>query len=212
VKDKVVLGGSIMAAIAASLCCIGPLVAVVLGLGTFGAAAAFEALRPYLISVTALLLAGAFYLTYRKRAVTCEGGACQVRSASRASKIMLWIVTITVIAFAAFPYYSAALLRANTQTNDPAATLNATAGVASPTYSSQQSQPAIATALIGVEGMTCAACAATIRLALDRVKGVSSAEVSFERKEAQVTYDPALTTPDQLKAAIDAAGFKAVSR
>lgn len=208
-KDKVVLSGSIMAAIAASLCCIGPLAAVVLGLGTFSAAAAFEALRPYLIGLTALLLAGAFYLTYRKRAVTCEGGACQVRGASRASKIMLWIVTIAVIAFAAFPYYSAALLRANTQKNDSPATLNPAADVASPSERVQQSQPATATALVGVEGMTCGACAATARLALNKVKGVDSAEVSFERKEAKVTYDPALATPDQLKAAIDAAGFKA---
>jgi len=212
VKDKVVLGGSIMAAIAASLCCIGPLVAVAIGLGTFSAAAAFAALRPYLIGLTALLLAGAFYLTYRKRAVTCEGGACQVRGASRTSNILLWLATVAVVAFATFPYYSAAFLRANTQKNDSPATLNATAGVASPIYTGQQSQPATVTALIGIEGLTCGACAVTARLALNKVKGVSSAEVSFEKKEAKVTYDPALATPDQLKAAIDAAGFKAVSR
>jgi len=201
-----------MAAIAASLCCIGPLVAVVLGLGTFSAAAAFEALRPYLIGLTALLLAGAFYLTYRKRAVTCEGGACQVRGASRASKIMLWLATVAVVAFATFPYYSGALLRANTEKNVPLAASDATAGAANPTDTAQQSQPAAVTALIGVEGMTCGACAVTARLALNKVKGVSSAEVSLEKKEAKVTYDPALATPDQLKAAIDAAGFKAVSR
>jgi mercuric ion transport protein len=200
VKDKVVLGGSILAAIAASLCCIGPLVAVAIGLGTFGAAAAFEALRPYLIGLTALLLGGAFYLTYRKRAVTCEVGACQVRGANRASKMLLWLATIAVVAFATFPYYSGALLRANTERNDSVAKSDATAGAANPTYIAQQSQPA--TALIGVEGMTCGACAATARLALNKVKGVSSAEVSLEKKEAKVTYDPALATPDQLKAAL----------
>lgn len=201
-----------MAAVAASLCCIGPLIAVAISLGTFSAAAAFEALRPYLIGLTALLLAGAFYLTYRKRAVTCEGGACQVRGSSRASKILLWLATVAVVAFATFPYYSGALLRANTQKNDPVAKSDATAGVANPSETVQQSQPATATALIGVEGMTCGACAVTARLALNKVKGVSSAEVSFEKKEAKVTYDPALATPDRLKAAIDAAGFKAVSR
>jgi mercuric ion transport protein len=198
-----------MAAIAASLCCIGPLVAVAIGLGTFSAATAFEALRPYLIGLTALLLAGAFYLTYRKRAVTCEGGACQVRGASRASKILVWLATVAVVAFATFPYYSGALLRANTQKKDPVANSNAAAGAANPNETVQQSQPATATALIGVEGMTCGACAVTARLALNKVKGVNSAEVSLEKKEAKVTYDPALATPDQLKAAIDAAGFKA---
>lgn len=198
-----------MAAIAASLCCIGPLAAVVLGLGSFSAAAAFEALRPYLIGLTALLLAGAFYLTYRKRAATCEGGACQVRSASRASKILLWLATAAVVVFATFPYYSGSLLRASTQKNDPLANSDAAAGAENPTYTAQQSQPVTATALIGVEGMTCAACSASARLALNKVKGVSSTEVSLEKKEAKVTYDPALATPDELKAAIDAVGFKA---
>ena len=280
-KDKVVLGGSIIAAIAASLCCLGPLVAVALGMGAFGAAAAFESIRPYLLGVTALLLAVAFYLTYRKREVRCEDGSCQVRGASRASKMMLWFATIAVIAFAAFPYYSGALLRASTKKNaspansetasnmsnpgeavvvvkvsgmtcdscafhiqnaltkvpgvksadvsyekgqavvsyDPGATnpdairaaIDATGYKAGEVISQtpQPSQPKLATAVIGVEGMTCGSCAVTTRLALSKVNGVSSAEMSFEKKEAKVTYDPALVTPDRLKAAIDEAGFKA---
>src|SRR5262249_11335343 len=113
-KAHVALSGSIVAAIAASLCCIGPLVVLALGLGTFGAAAALESVRPYMLGLTALLLGGAFYLTYRKHEVKCEDGSCQARGAGRTSKIMLWLATVAVIGFATFPYYSGALLRANT--------------------------------------------------------------------------------------------------
>ena len=56
-KDKSLTLASILAAGVASLCCIGPLVAVGLGVGSFGAAAWFEELRPYLLGFTALLLA-----------------------------------------------------------------------------------------------------------------------------------------------------------
>jgi copper chaperone CopZ len=197
-KAHVALSGSIVAAIAASLCCIGPLVVLALGLGTFGAAAALESVRPYLLGLTALLLAGAFYLTYRKREVKCEG-SCQSTGAGRPSKIVLWIATVAIIGFATFPYYSTALIRASTQKGDPAAQGSR--------YSSANSREE--TAVIGVEGMSCGSCAVTVRLALSKLRGVSSAEVSLENKEAKVTYDPGLATPEQLEAAIDGSGFKA---
>ncbi len=171
-KDKVVLGGSIIAAIAASLCCLGPLVAVALGIGAFGAAAAFESIRPYLLGVTALLLAVAFYLTYRKREVKCEDGSCQVRGASRASKIMLWLATIAVIAFAAFPYYSGPLLRASTQKNASPANSETAGNI---------SNPGEAAVVVKVSGMTCDSCALHIQNALTKVPGVKSADVSYEK-------------------------------
>ncbi len=198
-KDKVALGGSIVAAIAASLCCIGPLIALLLGLGTFGAAAAFEALRPYLLGLTALLLASAFYLVYRKREVKCEDGRC-AQAASGRTKMMLWIATGVVITFAAFPYYSAGLLKADTQNSEISTRHDASRDIANPSE---------AAVVIMVSGMTCGSCAMTVRLALNKINGVNSAEVSLEKNEAKVTYDPSLVTTDQLEAAIDATGFKA---
>jgi len=48
-KVKSLTIASIVAAIAASLCCIGPVIAVALGLSAFGLAATFESIRPYLL-------------------------------------------------------------------------------------------------------------------------------------------------------------------
>src|SRR6266852_5456823 len=116
-KGIVVLGGSILSAIVASLCCTLPLLAALLGLGAFSIAAAFETGRPYLLALTALLLAAGFYLTYRRREVTCEDGTCKAQQASSRSKIFLWIVTAVAIGFAASPYWSAALLRTAASSN-----------------------------------------------------------------------------------------------
>jgi mercuric ion transport protein len=59
------LGASVLSAIPASLCCIGPLVAVVVGASGFAAAGLFAQWRPLFLKVTALTLAAAWYLTYR---------------------------------------------------------------------------------------------------------------------------------------------------
>jgi mercuric ion transport protein len=198
VKDKVILGSSIIAAIAASLCCIGPFVAILLGLGTFGAAAAFESIRPYLLGLTALLLVVAFYLTYRKHQVKCEDGSCQVRGASRTSKIMLWLATVVVIAFATFPYYSGALLKASTQKNS-----------SQPSLDDSVANSGEAKAIVAISGMTCSSCEVHVRNALIRVPGVKSADVAYEKGEAVVVYDPAAINLEAIRAAIDATGYKA---
>ncbi len=84
---------SVITAGLASLCCIGPLVAVGLGLGAFGAAAFFESVRPYLLVVTVGLLGAAFYLTYRKKPEEkCEEGVCAV--APKRQGLALWIATM----------------------------------------------------------------------------------------------------------------------
>ena len=45
--------------------------------------------------------------------------------------------------------------------------------------------------------------------ALEGLKGVNRADVSFRDKEARVTFDPALVGVDQLIAAVKKAGFSA---
>ena len=42
-----------------------------------------------------------------------------------------------------------------------------------------------------------------------QVEGVTSAEVSYEQKQADVTYDPELTDPDELIVTVDGIGFAA---
>ena len=46
---------------------------------------------------------------------------------------------------------------------------------------------------LSVPGMTCAACPITVKKALTKVEGVTKAEVSYEKREAIVTFDDAKT-------------------
>ncbi len=55
--------GSVLSALLASLCCIGPVVFALIGAGSLGFAAAFEPYRPYLLALTVLFLGTAFHLS-----------------------------------------------------------------------------------------------------------------------------------------------------
>jgi mercuric ion binding protein len=63
------------------------------------------------------------------------------------------------------------------------------------------------TVTLSVSNMTCAACPITVKKALSKVDGVEKAEVSYENKEAVVTYDDAKTSVEALTKATDGAGY-----
>jgi periplasmic mercuric ion binding protein len=63
------------------------------------------------------------------------------------------------------------------------------------------------TVTLSVPGMTCAACPITIKKALTDVDGVTAAEVSFDKKEAVVTFDDSKTDVSTLIEATTDAGY-----
>lgn len=73
--------------------------------------------------------------------------------------------------------------------------------VATPVWAAMQ------TITLAVPGMTCAACPITVKKALTKVEGVTKAEVSFEKREAIVTFDDTKTNALALKKATEDAGY-----
>jgi mercuric ion transport protein len=67
----------------------------------------FEPYRPVFLIATGIILAGAFYVTYRRPPVEeCEPGtACAIPESRKNQKLVLWIVTGIVVLLATFPYY-----------------------------------------------------------------------------------------------------------
>ena len=110
-STKLLNAGAIGSAIAASICCFGPLALALLGLGGGALLLKFTPYRPYFLGVATLFLGAAFYLTYRRPAPEdCEpGSACASPRARRGQKIALWIVAAIVALAAAFPYLSGML-------------------------------------------------------------------------------------------------------
>jgi mercuric ion binding protein len=64
--------------------------------------------------------------------------------------------------------------------------------------------------VLNIPTMDCATCPITIKTALKKVPGVSSAKVSYEKREAVVVFDDAKTNVDGLKKATADAGYPAM--
>ena len=63
------------------------------------------------------------------------------------------------------------------------------------------------TQILKVSGMTCGGCTSKVTHALKTVPGVNDVKVSLSAGEATVQYDERLTSSDQLKSAVEGAGY-----
>jgi mercuric ion transport protein len=189
-KQSWILAGGLLSALAASVCCIGPLAALALGIGSFAAAGWFEAWRPVFLAVTASLLGLAWVLALRARRMeSAAGGTCTTARAKRWPIALLGICTVVVAGVALFPE------AARTVADRQRPALTATGGL-----------PVLR---VRIPSMDCAACAVGIEGTLRAVPGVRTAAVRYATKEAEIAYDPAVVLPVALIARIDATGFKA---
>ncbi|MEW6688011.1 MAG: heavy metal-associated domain-containing protein [Pseudomonadota bacterium] len=68
------------------------------------------------------------------------------------------------------------------------------------------------TAVFRVEGMHCGGCVETLKALLGAEAGVYAAEVSLERAEARVLYDPARVDPQRLAETIEKPGYHVTGR
>ena len=64
--------------------------------------------------------------------------------------------------------------------------------------------------ILGVEGMSCNHCKMAVERELTSLEGVRSAIVSLEDKKVEVEYDENIIKLDQLKQAIEEAGYRAI--
>lgn len=71
---------------------------------------------------------------------------------------------------------------------------------------------AVQTVTLSVPGMTCAACPLTVKQALNKVEGVNRTEVSFEKRQAIVSFDDAKTNVQALTKATADAGYPSTAK
>ena len=104
---RLVATGGILGALAASTCCILPLVLFSLGIGGawIGQLTALSPYQPIFIAFTVLCLGYGYWLLYRKPKITCdEGAACARPLPNRLVKSMLWLATALVALAFAWPF------------------------------------------------------------------------------------------------------------
>jgi len=96
-----------IAAIGASLCCIGPLVLLTLGIGGswMSNLTAMEPYRPIFIGITLIFIFLAFRKLYLVPRQCAPADACAIPATLRNQRIIFWTVTLILIGLLTFPYY-----------------------------------------------------------------------------------------------------------
>ena len=194
-SNKALIGSGIITAIAASLCCITPVLALIAG--TSGMASSFswmEPFRPYLIGFTILVLGFAWY--QKLKPVKDEEIQCACEEDEKPSfwqsKKFLGIVTVFAVLMLAFLYYSSVFFPDNKK---DVVIVNASD---------------IKTIRLDIEGMTCQACDSHVAHAAQEVNGVIEATANHTTGKAEVKYDKTKTTKKAIIESINATSYKVV--
>lgn len=177
----------IFSAIFASICCVGPLVLILLGLGTLGIGAIIGRYHWWFVGggIFLISIAWGYYFKEKK---TCNLRGCQMQN-KRVTLITLIMATLIVTFFMGLNLY--------TYLAKPSEVRPVSSGV-----NFQYLE-------IPVEGMTCFTCELAVSGALKKIDGVVEATASAKEKKAKVKFDPAKTNINQLIEAINKTGYKA---
>lgn len=111
-RTRLIATGSVLGALAASSCCILPLVLFSVGISGAWIAnlTALAPYKPYFAAGTLALLGYGYYLVYVKAKRACADGSCARSLPSLFVKSSLWIATALVVAALAFDYVAPLLL------------------------------------------------------------------------------------------------------
>ena len=186
----------LLTAMAASLCCITPVLAF-LG-GATGLVSSFswiEPFRPYFIGLTVLVFAFAWHQKLKpQKQIDCN---CETedKKSFLQSNTFLSIVTVVAGLLIAFPYYANAFYLKTPQAQ---ASIN--------------DKSVIKQAVFKIKGMTCEGCTKHVNSEIAKVKGVINYQTSYEKANSVVKFDNNKTSADSIAAAINITGYQVVSQ
>lgn len=191
-KSKGAVTTGILAALAASSCCIPPVIAAIAGVGgAAGTLSWMEPLRPYLIGLAVIAIGYAWYSHLKpKKADDC---GCDIEKPKfYQTKGFLVGITLFAALSISFPYYSGIFYPDNTQ---------------EVIISENSSLQKIS---VSIEGMTCDACQHHVNSAVNALPGIIAVNSSYEKGNAEVEFDNTQTTALEIEKAINSTGYKAV--
>lgn len=186
----------IFAAVAASLCCITPVLAFIGGAS--GLASSFswiDPYRPYLIGATILIFTFAWYQKLKpQKQVDCDCETDNKKSFWQ-SKLFLGIVTGVAALMIAFPYYAKTFYPKPQQTKVIVV-----------------DKTDIQQAVFKIKGMTCESCTEHVNSEISKVNGVIEFNTSYENANSTVKFDNSKTSIDSIAVAIRSTGYKVISQ
>jgi copper chaperone CopZ len=183
----------VLSAIAASLCCITPVIALLAGSSSIAANFSWiEPARPYLIGLSSAVLAFAWY--QKLKPAKTNDVDCHCETTKKASflqtKTFLGIVTLFAVLMMTFPLYAKMFYpKPKVQAAMVAAVDN-----------KQQVQ-------FTIQGMTCEGCEEHVNNELSKVAGVLTYKTSYASKSSLVTFDGSKVEAKTIEAAINKTGY-----
>jgi copper chaperone CopZ len=175
--------GAVLAALAASACCLVPAVLAIVGVSGAGASSALAPYRPLFLAITGIAIAAGFWFAYRP--VPADACGCGPSVSRRRTRIALWLSTLLAIAFAAYPL----VIDANASSHARARGPNEIR--------------------LHVTGMDCGSCTKVLTKRLSRIPEVATVDVDYDRELAVVTYDGKRDISQALIEAVDDVGYQA---
>ncbi|QEC69262.1 mercuric transport protein MerTP [Panacibacter ginsenosidivorans] len=183
----------LLSAIAASLCCITPVIALLAGSSSIAANFSWiEPARPYLIGLSIAVLAFAWYMILKPTKTNDMDCNCETtkKPSFRQSKKFLSIITVFAILMMAFPLYAKVFFpKPKTQATMLAVVDN-----------KQQVK-------FTIQGMSCAGCELEVNNELSKVNGVIAYKTSYAGKSSLVTFDKSKVDVKTIEAAINKTGY-----
>ncbi len=180
----------LLTSVAASLCCITPILALFSGMS--GLASSFswlEAYRPYLIGISIVALGFAWYQQLKPRKAKDDCGCEAEKISFWQGKRFLAIITVAAALMMTLPAYTHLFYKTTAKAATPVATLH-TKAVA-----------------IHIEGMTCASCEQHVNNELASVKGISHYQTSYDAATSHVQFDSTQTSIAEIVNAINKTGY-----
>ncbi len=103
-SNRTLIAG-VIAGLTASVCCVGPLVLLALGVSGawIGSLTALEPFRPIFIGATLVFLGLAFRKLYLLPQTCAPGKACAAPTHLRKQRTVFWIVSALLVGLLAFP-------------------------------------------------------------------------------------------------------------
>lgn len=193
--ENKIIGVGFFTAIAASLCCITPILALIAG--TSGLASTFswlEPIRPYFIGLTVLIIGFSWYQKLKtKKQIDCN---CDTQEKSKFvnSKMFLGIITVFAALMLSFPYYSN-IFYPNTEKKI----------LVSNKSSSQKAE-------FTISGMTCASCEKHVNHEVNKLIGIINSTVNYTNGNAIVEFDNSKTTINEIEKAINSTGYTVTNK
>jgi len=182
----------IFAALAASSCCIPPLIALIAGVGGASSSLAWvEPFRPYLIVFAVLAIGYAWYVHLKpKQADDC---GCEIEKPKFYQKRGFLIgMTIFAILSITLPYYSGIFYPNNSKEVIAVDSKN------------------IKEIEIKIEGMTCDACENHVDHAVNELNGIIEVSSSYDNENTTIKFDKSQTNKEEIIEAINSTGYKAI--